>query len=406
MKRRRSLAPFAVLAITCAMAWLFKRHCGDGWTGSIQYLTGCYSDVVPFWGLRGVAAGEVPFLQARLEYPVLTGALIWIDGVIARTTGGPGATAVNLLDAVALTNALLAGCVLAAMRRMGVGEARQYAWAAAPAIVLYLGHNWDMLAIALAMAALCLASEDRLRAGVATASFGAAAKLFPVVMLPVLGLSALLRPATPPGRRLLDTGRLVAVSLLAWGAVNLPIALLAPDNWLEFYRFSSERSGTAGATWDVLSHAGVWISAVPERNAASAITFMAGAAAILALGWRRQGGATWALFTPVLAWFMLTSKVWSPQFDLWLMPFLLVTCASPVAIALFAAADVAAYFAEFWMFAAMDGVPTGADQGTVGWAWAVRAVAMLWVIGEAVQGRRARLGDPRGPAHAKEEGPC
>lgn len=399
MQKRRSLAPFAVLVITCAMGWLFKRHCGDGWSGSIQYLTGCYSDVIPFWGMRGVADGQIPYLGARLEYPVLTGFLIWAGGGLARMLGGEQATAVDFLNVVTLLNTAMALAVLALLRRMGVSEMRQYAWAAAPPILLYLGHNWDMLAVTLAMAAVCLASERRLIAAVATASLGAAAKLFPVVMLPILGLSALLRDGRPTVTSAGQAARLVAVALLAWGAVNMPIALLAPTNWMEFYAFSTARSGTAGATWDVLNHAGLWLSDVPARNRASAVTFAAGAAAILAIGWSRTAGRPWLLFTPVLAWFMLTSKVWSPQFDLWLYPFLILTCASPVAITLFAASDIAAYFAEFWMFAAMDGAPTGADAGTVGWAWAVRAIAMLWIIGSAVTGATPRYE----PIRPKEE---
>ena len=118
MRERQSLAPFAVLAITCTLGWLFKRHCGDAWSGSIQYLTGCYSDVVPFWGQRGVADGQIPYIQARLEYPVLTGALIWIDGLVARAMGGAAAGAVDLLNAVALLNTALAFAILGMMRRM------------------------------------------------------------------------------------------------------------------------------------------------------------------------------------------------------------------------------------------------------------------------------------------------
>ena len=64
--------PYLLLALTCVVGWLFKAHCGAVWTGDEQYLTGCYSDAVPFWGLRGVAAGQLPYVQARIEYPVLT----------------------------------------------------------------------------------------------------------------------------------------------------------------------------------------------------------------------------------------------------------------------------------------------------------------------------------------------
>ena len=382
---RTRIEPYLVLAVTCTLAWLFKSHCGGGWTGSLQYLTGCYSDVVPFWGGRGVAAGDIPYLEARLEYPVLTGLLIWIEGGIARALAGPDATAVAFLNVATFVNALLAFAVLWMLERLGVGRARLFAWSAAPAVVLYLGHNWDMLAIALAVAAYLAFSKARVRAATALAALGAAAKLFPVVMLPVLGMNALIGGGTA-GERVVRAARLVAIALLAWGAVNLPIALIAPDGWLEFYGFSSQRSGTAGATFDLLVHAGIWTSDIPTRNKASALAFVVGAGAILALGWRRNAARPQVLFVPVLACFMLTSKVWSPQFDLWLLPFLLIACASPVAIAVFAAADVAAYFAEFWMFAQMDGVPTGATQDHVMWAAVVRGLAMLWIITDVTRG--------------------
>ena len=95
-ERSRRL-PYILLGLTCLLGYIFKAHCGPGWTNGIQYTSGCYSDAVPFWGLRGVADGALPYLQARMEYPVLTGALIWVEGVIARTLGGAGANAATFL---------------------------------------------------------------------------------------------------------------------------------------------------------------------------------------------------------------------------------------------------------------------------------------------------------------------
>lgn len=385
MKKLLSAGPWILLAFTCALGWLFKRHCGDAWTGSIQYVTGCYSDIVPFWGVRGVSTGEIPYLQARMEYPVLTGGLIWLEGWIARLLGGYGARATDLLNVAAWVNAGLAFGVLAMMRRMHVPLPRQYAWAGAPVLILYLGHNWDMLAVAFAMGAVMLASRGRDTAAAGLAALGASAKLFPVVFLPILGIAALARPG-PPAARIAHAARLVLVAVVAWAAVNLPVMVLAYDNWAEFYRFSSQRGGTAGATWDNVANAGLWRSAIPARNIASAISFTLGATAILGLGWRRHAGRHWALFTPVLAWFMLTSKVWSPQFDLWLFPFLLLTCASPTAIAAFALADVCAYFAEFWMFASMDGAMQGWTQDRVMYAAIARGAVMLWIVVQATRG--------------------
>lgn len=393
MKRLASWGPYAALAFTCVLGWIFKAHCGAVWTGSIQYVTGCYSDAVTFWSMRGVADGQIPYLESRIEYPVLTGVIIWIAGALTHLFGGADADALDFLTVTTGINAILAFAILAILRAMGVSRIRQYAWGCAPVIVLYLGHNWDMAAVALAMGSLLAASRARRTDATALAALGVSAKLFPIVILPVFGLSALLERDRLPRSRLLSAAGLVVLAVATWGMVNLPVAVAAFENWSEFYRFSSARGGTAAATWDVLNDIGVWKSTIAQRNAASAIAFIIGGAVILALGWRRSTGREWMLATPLVAWFLLTSKVWSPQFDLWLYPMLLATCARPLAIAAFALADVLAYFAEFLMFATMEGALDGwaSHQGDVDAAAILRAGVVLWIIFETVKG-----GDPKG----------
>ena len=373
--------PYLALALTCLIGWGFKAHCGASWAGSEQYVTGCYSDAVPFWGLRGVAAGELPYVQARMEYPVLTGALIWVEGLVARVLGGPRADAATFLNAVVFGNALLALWILEMMRGAGLGLRRQYAWALAPPLVLYLGHNWDLLATGIAVAAVLAAWRRREVRATALAALGAAAKLFPVLLLPLLGLGALLRR----GGGLMRAALLVVVAVAAWGAVNLPIAMLAFDNWREFYAFSSERSGTAASVWELLAQFGWLVTDIPTRNLLSFIAFAGGAATIVAVGWRRHGERPWLLFMPVLAWFLLTNKVYSPQFDLWLWPFVVLGATRWRPAALFLIGDVAAYFAEFWLFAGMEGAHPSATQTDIATAAIVRGTAMLWLIHAAVR---------------------
>ncbi len=185
--------PYLLLLVTCVAGWWFKGHCGAVWTGDEQYITGCYSDAVPFWGLRGVAAGQLPYIEARMEYPVLTGALIWLEGLVVRTSGGARGDAVDFLLVVSLVNAALAFAVLRMMEHAGLPRSRLWWWAGAPPLVLYLGHNWDMLAVALAVAAFLAARRGEALAGAALAAIGTAAKLFPVLLLPLLGLGALFR---------------------------------------------------------------------------------------------------------------------------------------------------------------------------------------------------------------------
>ncbi|WP_236553011.1 hypothetical protein [Sphingomonas sp. 8AM] len=376
--------PYLALALTCLLGWGFKAHCGAAWGGSEQYITGCYSDAVPFWGLRGVAAGQVPYFGARMEYPVLTGALIWIEGLVARVIGGRGADAADFLNAVTLGNAILAFVVLEFMRSAGVGGRRQYAWGLAPPLVLYLGHNWDLLAVTFAVAAVLAARRGAARKATALAALGGAAKLFPVLMLPLFGSGALFRSGWGWAERIVAAAVLIATAVAAWGVVNLPVAALAFENWREFYAFSSERSGTAASVWELMTQFGWWATDIPTRNFWSFVLFAGGAATIVAVGWRKHGERPWLLFMPVLAWFLLTNKVYSPQFDLWLWPMIVLTGTRVRAMALFLLGDLLAYFAEFWLFAGMEGAGPSATQSDILAAAIVRGVAMLWLIHGAV----------------------
>jgi uncharacterized membrane protein len=216
------------------------------------------------------------------------------------------------------------------------------------------------------------------------AALGTAAKLFPVLALPLFGLSALFGDARPWRERLLRAAAVTGAAVGAWALVNLPVALLAPDNWSEFYRFSQQRSGTAASSWEILSNMGWWFTWIEDRNRYAAMLFLAGAAAIVALGWRRHRTHLWVLFTPVLAWFMLTNKVYSPQFDLWLYPLLVMTAPRLWPLAWFALGDVAAYFAEFWWFAGNEHAWPAATYTHITLAAGFRAAAMLWIIGESV----------------------
>ncbi|MBB4838092.1 putative membrane protein [Sphingomonas kyeonggiensis] len=369
------------LAVTCLLGFSFKQHCmPGGWTDSEQYITGCYSDAVPFWTAREVDKGRIPYLQTPIEYPVLTGAAIWIEGTATHLLFGARANDAKFLGVVTAVNIALAFLVLWMLWRAGVDRKRLWWWAAAPPLVLYVGHNWDMIAVTLAVAALLQAREDRLVRAAAAAGLGVAAKLFPVVILPLIGLSALFERGKDWVQRLRRAALVTLAAIAAWAAVNLPIALLAPRNWSEFYLFSQSRSGTAAGTWDVLGNLGWLPLSIEDKNLCATLAFAIGAVAIVAIGWRRHRDRLWLLATPVLAWFMLTNKVYSPQFDLWLWPLLVMTAPRLLPVALFALAGIAAYFAEFWYFAGMDGVWPAASTIDIAWAAAARGAVMLWII--------------------------
>jgi hypothetical protein len=383
---RRDPLPAGMLVVAVAvllLGWFFKAHCFlDGtWGGGEQYTTGCYTDVVPFWTARDVASGARPYLDTALEYPVLTGLQIWLEGAASRALGGSGNGALHFLVMVTAVNGLLALGTLVVLHRTGVPQRRLWWWVAAPPLVLYVGHNWDLLAMFLTVVAIAEHRRDRpLGAGVAV-GLGTAAKLFPALLLPLLAVTHLRRGAF--GR----VGRLLGGAAGAWLVVNLPVALAAPERWAEFYTFSQQRLGTFAASWTVADELGVLATTLEQRNLGGAVLFAVGGAVIVAAGWRRHAGVEWVLVTPLVAWFLVTNKVYSPQFDLWLVPLLLLTSWRTWPLAAFFVTDALVYLTEFWYLGWRAGYSPSAPYGALAVAAAVRAVMLVAIVVLAVRDR-------------------
>ncbi len=309
---------------------------------------------------------------------MLTGLLIWLEAGWTRFAFGPAAGDPEFILIVCLVNTGLAMLVTRMLWGLRLSAARLWAWAAAPLLVLYVGHNWDLLAVAFAVAAFAAAEQGKPVKACALAALGAAAKLFPVVLLPLFALRRLV------SGKIAEVMVLAGAAIAAWLAVNIPVLIAAPENWWQFYRFSSDRAGTRASIWEILGSYGLLQTDIPTRNVLSLLAFVIGFCAILALGWKRYSERLWLLAAPVVLWFLLTSKVYSPQFDLWPYAFILVTARRWQPIALFVAGDFAAYFAELWFFSGQEGGWPSASIDALAFAALVRAWAMLWLISDAL----------------------
>src|ERR687891_2338239 len=69
--------------------FLLKGQCLEPWDGR-QYSHLCYNDIQPLYSIRGIEAGQFPYVDAQMngtdlanggiEYPVLTGVFMWLVG--------------------------------------------------------------------------------------------------------------------------------------------------------------------------------------------------------------------------------------------------------------------------------------------------------------------------------------
>ncbi len=121
---------------------------------------------------------------------------------------------------------------------------------------------------------------------------------------------------------------------------------------------------------------------------------------ILAIGTRRRDPSQWwSLALPLLVWFLLTNKVYSPQYSLWLVPLLALSLRSFAPFVAFLVADTLAFAMRFPYLAGVAGV----DAETPGYplyavAIIVRAGVLAWILVESTLHHDAALTAPPGGA--------
>jgi uncharacterized membrane protein len=318
-----------------ALAWIKQAPCSDGnWAGSLQYTHFCYSDTVPLFGARDLDSGALPYLDSPVEYPVLTGAFMAAAAGLAAVFDA-AADAVGLLPDVppvqsyyVATCLLLSICALVTTRAVR-GLSGRRPWDAAmfglsPLLFVHVFTNWDLFAVALATLGMWAWAQRRpVPAGVLL-GLATAAKLYPLLILGALFLLCL------RAGRLHDWGRTALAAVAAWAAVNLPVAVLAPENWSRFFGLSQTRPADPDTIWNIALHLtdhrlfdGPLLDgqAPSTLNTVVAIALVAMAAAVawLTLAAPVRPRVAQVAFL-LVAGFLLLNKVWSPQFSLWLLP--------------------------------------------------------------------------------------
>lgn len=350
--RNRLITPLRVcilMAIAILIGgWLFKAACiqtgPDGnldQGGQRPWITACYTDVVPLYGSHELDIGALPYKASwvdngevrYMEYPVLTGFWMYLisglsHGYIAVAKAS-GVLPVPLdVGAYFTIGAIALGLLYLWAVSCTARIARRRIWDTAimclsPLLVVHAFTNWDLIPIALTAAAmLAWAGKKPVLAGVLI-GLGTAAKLYPVLLLGPL-LILCLRAG-----KMREWTRTAVTAAAVWLVINVPVMLAWPSGWYEFIRLNSERPPEYDSWYFIyatLSGSTIWDKA-PGAASPSLVNTLSLALfvlACLAIGWfglsvhRRPRFAQLAFL--VVAAFLLTNKVWSPQYSLWLLP--------------------------------------------------------------------------------------
>ncbi|MGI5138600.1 glycosyltransferase family 87 protein [Streptomyces sp. CA-106110] len=339
-----------------ALGMVQKLPCYDsGWFfgASSQYTHACYSDIPHLYQGRGFADGLVPYFDklpgdmSYLEYPVLTGVFM---EVASWLTPGSGALQAREQTYWMVNAGMLMVCaVVIAVCTARIHRRRPWDGllvALAPAFALTATINWDLLAVALLAAAMLMWSRGRALAFGVLVGLATAAKFYPFLVL-----GPLLLLCWRAGKwREYATAVLGAVG--AWLVVNLPVMFLAPEGWLKFYSFSRERGVDFGSVFLFISR---WMNIEITKdtaNTSAMITMLLACAGITAMTLtapRRPRFAQLAFL--IVAAFILTNKVYSPQYVLWLVPLAALARPRWRDFLIWQACEVA-YFLGIWTYLA------------------------------------------------------
>jgi uncharacterized membrane protein len=367
-----------------ALAWVKQAPCSDGnWAGSVQYTHFCYSDTVPLFGLHGLDRGEIPYLDSAVEYPVLTGALMAIAAGLGRGYDSLAAAVGVLPDVPAVESYYVATCLLLSLcallvTRAVLGTSGRRPWDAAmvglsPLLFVHAFTNWDLLAVALASLGLWAWARRRPVLAGALLGLGVAAKLYPLVVLGALFLLCL------RAGRLRAWLRTAVAAAVAWLVVNLPIAVLALENWSRFFALNRSRPADPDTLWNMLltaTHQRLFDGPLAEGQTPSVLNAVVAVALVLMVA-----GVTWlTLSAPVrprlaqvafllVAGFLLLNKVWSPQYSLWLLPLAVLARPRWRALLLWQATEAVLWVPRLLWY-------LGVDNHGVGVQWFFLAVAV------------------------------
>jgi len=376
--------------------WIQKSPCQDGaWENHEQYTRFCYTDILALYYAEHLNEGAIPYVDHPVEYPVLTGLLMGALGLpvhdLAEANPGlnQGQAFYNLNALVLSAFGIAAIAVVLALRRRRPWDAAMFVLA--PALVVTATVNWDLLAVGLTAFFLYAWARRWPWAAGVLLGLAAAAKLYPIFLIGPLIVLAL------RSGRWRATAITVGTAVGTWFAVNAPFMIWANEGWSRFWELSSTRPIDWGTFWYIGAHTPISTNSgggvepflslgadIPLLNVVTYLLFGLGCMGVLILGLMAPRRPRLAqLCFLVVAIFLLTSKVWSQQFVLWLIPLAVLARPRWGAFLVWQLAEIGYFLAFYAQMLNISGkfvIPEGTFVLAASLRWATVAALVAFVV--------------------------
>jgi uncharacterized membrane protein len=300
----RILIALAILASLLSFAKF--NHCqSTGWASPGQYIHACYSDLPALYSARGLDSNAWPYSSDdnSVEYPVITAMVMYATSFLANSP-------VSYFNINIFFLVLLFIATVIVVRKIRPEFA--YLSAIAPAMIASLFINWDLWGIAAMMLAIYWFDRKMYLHSALILSLSISTKFLPIFLLIPIAF-ILWRDA-----KLKELVKYVAVVAGTWIVMNAPFAFTTPTGWWRFFKLNLERGADWGSVWLALRQLGISLT---NLNYLSILLLLIALTSVAIVLFELKYTPTLASVAfIVMAAVMVASKVYSPQFVLWLTP--------------------------------------------------------------------------------------
>ena len=302
-----------VTLIATILSFAKFNHCrGSGWGSPDVYIHMCYSDISALYGAREINTDRWPYASSdnSVEYPVLTGIVMWATGLLIDD---PNGYKIYFDLNIALIIALLFASVSVLWR---LKPEFTPLFPIAPAVFGSLFINWDIYAVLFALLSLYFFHNNKFDLSALFMGIAISTKFYPGVML--FGIALIFWNQ----KNFTKLIRYLLITIASWLVINLPIAMGNYEGWFRFFKLNIERNSDLGSIWYALT-----LLKLPSGNINNltivifliALTAIALFYSMVAESRDDFANLATVAFLTVAA-FVTISKVYSPQYILWLTP--------------------------------------------------------------------------------------
>jgi len=370
----RTLVVLALFASLVSFA-KFSQCENSGWATPDQYIHACYSDLPALYGSRGLDTNSWPYSSDdnSVEYPVITAMVMYATSFAAKSPASY--FNVNIFFLI-----LLFIATLIVVRKIRPEFA--YLSAIAPAMIASLFINWDLWGIATMMLAIYWFDRKQYLYSALILALSISTKFLPIFLLTPIAF-ILWRDT-----KLKELVKYVAVVAATWLAINAPFALTTPTGWWRFFKLNLERGADWGSIWLALQQLGLSLT---NLNYLSILVLLIALTSVAIVLFELKYTPTLASVAfIVMAAVMVASKVYSPQFVLWLTPLAVIALTNKKdlhAFWLWQATEVIYHVAIWQHIASITGAQFGLGPTPYAILTLVRIAGTIYLM--AVLARRA-----------------